>query len=79
MFKNLQHNLFYSKCDEGYEYFCHLPSKQILCYLGYQVQKSCTNMYYTLQSNAYQIYQTLSNDSILTCILRCLNQKGKNK
>ncbi len=42
------------------------------------VQESCTNMY-TLQSNAYQIYQTLFNDSILTCILRCLNQKGKNK
>jgi hypothetical protein len=78
IYRNLQHNLFYSKCDEGYEYFCHLPSKQILYYLGYQVEESCLNMY-TLQSSAYQIYQTLSNDSILACILRCLNQKGKNK
>ena len=66
------------KCDEGYDYFCHLSSKQILYYLGYQIEESHTNMY-TLQSSAYQIYQTLSNDSILTCILCCLNQKGKNK
>jgi hypothetical protein len=72
----LQYNLFYSKCDEGYEYFCHLSFKQILYYLGYQVEESCSNMY-TLQSSAYQIYQTLSNDSILACILRCLNQKEK--
>ncbi|CAB5359147.1 unnamed protein product [Rhizophagus irregularis] len=27
VFRNLQHNLFYSKCNEGYEYFCHLSSK----------------------------------------------------
>ena len=78
VFKILRHNLFYSISDEGYEYFCYLPSKQILYYLGYQVEESCLNMY-TLQSSAYQIYQTLSNDSILACILRCLNQKGKNK
>ncbi|CAB5208539.1 unnamed protein product [Rhizophagus irregularis] len=79
VFRNLQHNLFYSKCNEGYEYFCHLSSKQILYYLGYQVGElhiSRANMY-SLQSNAYQIYQTLSNDSILSCILRCLNQKKK--
>ena len=78
VFKILRHNLFYSISDEGYEYFCHLPSKQILYYLGNQVEISHANMY-ALQSNAYQIYQTLSNNSILTCILRCLNQKGKNK
>ena len=77
VYRILRHNLFYSMCDEGYEYFCHLPSKQILYYLGHQVERSYTNMY-TLQSNAYQIYQTLFNNSILTCILRCLNQKGKN-
>ena len=56
--------------------FCHLSSKQILYYLGYQVEESYTDMY-SLQSNAYQIYQTLSNDNILTYILRCLNQKRK--
>jgi hypothetical protein len=81
VFRNLQHNLFYSKCNEGYEYFCHLSSKRILYYLGYQVEvsgASYANMY-SLQSNAYQIYQTLSNNSILSCILRCLNQKVKNK
>ena len=81
VFRNLQHNLFYSKCKEGYEYFCHLSSKRILYYLGCQVEESHishANMY-SLQSNAYQIYQTLSNNSILSCILRCLNQKGKNK
>ena len=78
VYRILQHNLFYSKSDEGHEYFCHLSSKQILYYLGYQVEESYLNMY-TLQSNAYQIYQTLSNDRILACILRCLNQKGKNK
>ncbi len=81
VFRNLQHNLFYSKCKEGYEYFCHLLSKRILYYLGCQVEESHishANMY-SLQSNAYQIYQTLSNNSILSCILRCLNQKGKNK
>ena len=81
VFRNLQHNLFYSKCNEEYEYFCHLSSKRILYYLGYQVEvsgASYANMY-SLQSNAYQIYQTLSNNSILSCILRCLNQKVKNK
>ncbi|RGB26158.1 hypothetical protein C1646_770774 [Rhizophagus diaphanus] len=78
VFRNLQHNLFYSKCEEGYEYFYHLAFKRILYYLGYQVEESCTDMY-SLQSNAYKIYQTLSNDSILSCILYCLNQKVKNK
>ncbi|CAB5385631.1 unnamed protein product [Rhizophagus irregularis] len=79
VFRNLQHNLFYSRCNEGYEYFCHLSSKRILYYLGYQVEESYAsyaNMY-SLQSNAYQIYQTLSNNRILSCILRCYNQKGK--
>jgi hypothetical protein len=68
-------NLFYLKCNEGYEYFCHLSSKRILYYLGYQVEESdisYANMY-SLQSNIYQIYQTLSNDNILSCILCCFN------
>ncbi|RIB26118.1 hypothetical protein C2G38_2164226 [Gigaspora rosea] len=73
VFKNL-HNLFYTKCNKRYDYFCHLSFKQILYYLGYQVEGLCANMY-SLQFNAYQIYQTLTNDSILDCILCCLNQK----
>jgi len=73
VFSQLRNNLFTSQYEEGKFLFSHLSSKQILYYVGNQV-----NHYHdmiTLHSTVLEIFNILNKSDVLSCILRCMNVK----
>jgi len=75
VFSQLRNNLFTSQYEEGKFLFSHLSSKQILYYVGNQV-----NNYHdmiTLHSTVLEIFNILNKSDVLSCILRCMNVKKK--
>ena len=73
VFSQLRNNLFTSQYEEGKFLFSHLSSKQILYYVGNQV-----NHYHdmiTLHSTVLEIFNILNKSDVLSCILCCMNVK----